>query len=110
MNKKVICDNCKGQKYFRKFSILEEYEPCPKCLGSGELDWLEKLFGKKSEERTLYSVHLNGKIFWVEPNHATGELRRRVAELLDVWKSIPTMRASNFLDRKLNFVRKLKNE
>jgi hypothetical protein len=87
MNNKVTCDHCYGRKYYRIYSSLEEYEPCPKCLGSGELDWLERLFGKKSAGRTLYSVHLEGKIFWVEPGYATGELLEKVKHLLNIHKS-----------------------
>jgi len=93
-DEKVTCDYCRGKKYFRIYSDLEEYKPCPKCLGSGELDWLERLFGKKTE-RALYSVHLDGKIFWVEPSYTTGELRRRILQLLDIWKANFSIRKSN---------------
>jgi hypothetical protein len=84
---KVTCDLCYGRKYFRTKSNLPEYEPCPKCLGAGELNWIDRIFGVKPSGRTLYSVHLEGKIFWVEPDYVTGELREKVKHILEFWEA-----------------------
>jgi RecJ-like exonuclease len=39
----VLCKECSGKGFLNKGRY---YPVCPKCLGTGKLDWLEVLFGK----------------------------------------------------------------
>lgn len=64
----VICDCCNGKGRFcftRKLHVTKHYcnsrqcfktsiecpghnfQPCPKCRGTGKLDWIENITGKK---------------------------------------------------------------
>lgn len=55
---KVICDKCKGRKVQKDFVVLwipghgfvggVSYK-CVKCHGTGELDWIEKIVGKRGK-------------------------------------------------------------
>jgi len=53
----LICDQCKGNGD----SIT--YNPCSKCLGSGKLDWIENVVGKKYNESWFHGQ--GQKKLWV---------------------------------------------
>ncbi len=45
----LICDKCEGGgSYPKKFAKLEDpyFSCCPKCLGTGKLDWIEMCMGR----------------------------------------------------------------
>ena len=39
----VVCDQCQG--------VFPDKYNCPKCLGEGRLDWVEKIVGRRIDER-----------------------------------------------------------
>jgi len=45
----MICNKCNGQKYYES-SDGKFKQRCPKCLGNGELDWVESVLGAKESD------------------------------------------------------------
>ena len=50
----IICDKCNGKKTFPVLPVLNRIThihitevKCPKCKGTGKLDWIENVVGKK---------------------------------------------------------------
>ena len=69
----VICDKCNG--YVQTYSVDCYDQECSKCLGSGKLNWLENIFGKKKRLAPKVSV-----------------------KEVDTSKVIPKINSSNFWD------------
>jgi len=42
----IICDECNGSGGYRQKPI-NSFLVCKKCLGSGKLNWVENIFGKR---------------------------------------------------------------
>lgn len=65
----VVCDKCGGvgsviakYNHFRKNHTRKQ---CPKCKGTGKLDWLERIVGKKPEaKQALYRPILEAHFFY----------------------------------------------
>lgn len=46
----VVCDKCGGSGYV-PVNLVDEYQhqrSCSKCRGTGKLDWVENIIGKRS--------------------------------------------------------------
>jgi hypothetical protein len=43
----VICDECNGDSFITEKNNENYSEVCPKCIGSGKLDFIENIVGKK---------------------------------------------------------------
>ncbi len=43
-----VCYYCGGHGFFRSSDLVCGFDQnCPKCVGSGKLDWIETIVGKK---------------------------------------------------------------
>ena len=49
------CPDCEGSGWLNKLHGIE----CEKCLGTGKLDWLEKIRGKRSINREKFIIKNN---------------------------------------------------
>jgi len=47
------CEYCNGTGSYK------DYDNCPKCLGTGKFDWIEKVIGKKERKSTSYLNQIN---------------------------------------------------
>lgn len=57
-----ICDACKGMCYWiGEINGEKRSQRCPKCRGSGKLNWVEEVFGKKPEEEFEFEYYFDGK-------------------------------------------------
>lgn len=57
----VKCEKCKGTGYNLKapdnnIPRYQKLPPCPKCHGSGKLDWIENVVGKKPKNDIFNGV------------------------------------------------------
>jgi len=53
------CDSCGGTGKIKKYEYedcLCHYKPCKRCIGTGKLDWIEKIVGKKKPSKDTISV------------------------------------------------------
>ena len=54
-----ICPRCQGQGLISNILSSAHGLPCLKCRGTGKLDWLENIFGKKkSFENNIYAPYV----------------------------------------------------
>jgi len=79
----IVCDKCNGVGNLTKIIEYEirgmihrvpgiiEYELCPKCNGSGKLDWIEQIVGKHRNPYEEMSIPLMRKKY---PKLITKEL------------------------------------
>lgn len=69
----VICDRCQGSSI-----IIDEFHIgniCPKCHGTGKLNWIENIFGKEHPSISIAKDLVNvqpmseptGQIFCIKP-------------------------------------------
>ncbi len=42
-----ICDSCRGTGKVLSSNVASPCNECPKCHGTGKLDWIEKVTGKR---------------------------------------------------------------
>jgi len=68
----VICDKCNGEIFVDNDNGIDI---CSKCLGSGKLDWIEKIVGKKPPliwgQRTtalLNNINIRKMLIYIEKN------------------------------------------
>ncbi len=75
---KFVCSECNGrcvteQAYIFVFegSIMEGTRmiDCPKCLGDGEVDWIENIVGKKDDISVVLTTGM-------EPKFAVSHIRK----------------------------------
>jgi hypothetical protein len=74
MSEKVTCDKCLGERFLILMDSSKQYIRCPKCLGEGELDWVERVVGKKLSKKWLCGYHVDGNVFWIEYDRPDPEL------------------------------------
>lgn len=65
----MICDKCNGDGF-----ILDLL--CSKCIGTGELDWIENIFGKPK----YYEEHIWNKILCAYDKYAITPFTKTEAE------------------------------
>jgi DnaJ-class molecular chaperone len=51
LNGEVLCDVCRGWKQVEISEGFRYIVDCPKCHGTGKLDWIENVVGKKIQPR-----------------------------------------------------------
>ena len=55
-NTEIECPECKGSGFVDPTKVYTIAAPCKKCQGTGKLDWVEKICGKKIPD---WEVNLN---------------------------------------------------
>ena len=48
----VICNECNGTG----LKTNQVYHPCPKCYGTGKLDWIENIVGRNMDYEIWYPL------------------------------------------------------
>ncbi len=45
----MICPKCNGKSHYQSWGNVANHfkPPCSKCLGTGKVDWIENITGKK---------------------------------------------------------------
>ena len=95
----MICDECSGKGETDKITIIPNYEEggdflktkmCMKCQGSGTIDWIEKIRGKKQDESDpLYPyvevlLHDSTIILPTGSNHTSNSFEN-MKKFQDIW-------------------------
>jgi len=86
----VICDKCNGtggeyQDPNVGPKMSNYFIKCDKCYGSGKLDWIENIVGKKDRYKRIYSADLFEQEYhnFTASNEITKELSKKLADKID---------------------------
>ncbi len=94
----IECDNCEGRGQFfypaKSITGSSHYSKCSKCKGTGKLDWVENIVGKKDVESILdyntvtassIKTYVDDKITFSEPmkEEIVNTVLEKVSELID---------------------------
>lgn len=92
----VICNKCEGGGSWPQLFMKKEqaaYYRCPKCYGSGKLDWIENITGKPDiyyfsmpKLRKSYPKLIASEIIGVQPMERKVKIWQKVATFLRVLK------------------------
>jgi len=55
----MICDQCQGSgkvpvSKHNGITVIESLKQCPKCVGTGKVDWIENVVGKRKPFTQLF--------------------------------------------------------
>ena len=88
----VLCDKCEGGALPTNKELSQHthgnqmiQETCPKCLGTGKLDWIEAAMGGKPtpESITFSEMPSHNHTFSQEYEAVFSEMRRELSEAID---------------------------
>ena len=71
----VLCPDCKGSGNQAKWDTIPDYRvtlECETCNGTGKLDWIEAVVGKKKELEQIKFRTLSGFNYLKNPNNIIG--------------------------------------
>jgi hypothetical protein len=75
----IICPECNGSgnNIFEQSDLWNAISQCSKCLGSGKLDWIERIVGKP---RNWIEIDLSQEILRELSENLAAEIDRQILE------------------------------